>query len=88
MRGPSSLNMRCIFIKVTYSESGNHILQHGSEFFDFHNISSQIELADPATVQHRRSGLQQLLTACEPTWEEIMEKYRRVRAGVYYVKRT
>ena len=34
-----------------------------------------IELADPATVQEKRPGLQQLLTACEATWEEIMDKY-------------
>ena len=27
------------------------------------------------TVQDRRPGLQQLLTACETTWEEIMDKY-------------
>ena len=38
-------------------------------------LEVQIELADPATVQDRRPGLQQLLIACETTWEEIMEKY-------------
>ena len=38
-------------------------------------LEIQIELADPATVQDRRPGLQELLTACEPTWEEIMEKH-------------
>ena len=35
LMGSSSLNMRCVFIKVTYSESGKHILQLGSENFDF-----------------------------------------------------
>ena len=38
-------------------------------------LEVQIELADPATVQDRRPGLQQLLTACEATREEIMDKY-------------
>ena len=38
-------------------------------------LEIQIELADPATVQDRRPGLQELLTACEVTWEEIMDKY-------------
>ena len=38
-------------------------------------LEIQIELADPATVQDRRPDLQQLLTACEVTWEEIMDKY-------------
>ena len=38
-------------------------------------LEIQIELADPATVQDRRPGLQELLTACEATWEEIMDKY-------------
>ena len=38
-------------------------------------LEIQIELADPATVQDRRPDLQQLLTACEATWEEIMDKY-------------
>ena len=37
-------------------------------------LEIQIELADPATVQDRRPDLQQLLTACEATWEEIMDK--------------
>ena len=36
-----TLNMRCVFIKVIYSESGKHILQHGSEIFDFHDIVFQ-----------------------------------------------
>ena len=45
-------------------------------------LEIQIELADPATVQDRRPGLQQLLTACEATWEEIMDKYgNRPRHG-------
>ena len=35
----------------------------------------QSELANPATVQERRPGLQQLLTACFATWDEIVEKY-------------
>ena len=35
----------------------------------------QSDLADPATEQERRPGLQQLLTACFATWEEIMDKY-------------
>ena len=38
-------------------------------------LEIQIELADPGTVQDRRPGLQQLLTACEATWKEIMDKY-------------
>ena len=38
-------------------------------------LEIQIELADPATVQDRRPDLQELLTACEATWEEIMDKY-------------
>ena len=38
-------------------------------------LEVQIELADPSTVQDRRPGLQQLLTVCEATWEEIMDKY-------------
>ena len=38
-------------------------------------LEIQIELDDPATVQDRRPDLQQLLTACEATWEEIMDKY-------------
>ena len=45
-------------------------------------LEIQIELADPATVQDRRPDLQQLLTACEVTWEEIMDKYgNRLRRG-------
>ena len=35
----------------------------------------QSDLADPATEEERRSGLQQLLTACFATWDEIVEKY-------------
>ena len=38
-------------------------------------LEIQSDLADPATAQERRPGLQQLLTACFATWEEIMEKY-------------
>ena len=38
-------------------------------------LEIQIELADPATVQDRRPDLQELLTACEATWEKIMDKY-------------
>ena len=34
----------------------------------------QSDLADPAT-EEERSGLQQLLTACFATWDEIVEKY-------------
>ena len=42
----------------------------------------QSDLADPATVQERRPGLQQLLTACFATWDEIVEKYaERPRRG-------
>ena len=45
-------------------------------------LEIQIELADPATVRDIRPGLQQLLTACEATWEEIMDKYgNRPRCG-------
>ena len=45
-------------------------------------LEIQIELADSATVQDTRPGLQQLLTACEATWEEIMDKYgNRPRRG-------
>ena len=40
-RGCSSLNTRCVFIKVIYSESVKHILQPGSEILDFHNIAFQ-----------------------------------------------
>ena len=38
-------------------------------------LETQIELADPAAEQDRRPDLQQLLTACEATWGEIMDKY-------------
>ena len=38
-------------------------------------LEIQIELADSATVQDRRPGLQELLTASEATWEEIIDKY-------------
>ena len=38
-------------------------------------LEIQIELADPATVQDRKPDLQQVLTACEATWEKIMDKY-------------
>ena len=38
-------------------------------------LEIQSDLADPATEQERRPGLQQLLIACFATWEEIMEKY-------------
>ena len=38
-------------------------------------LDTQSDLADPATVQERRPGLQQLLTACFATWNEIVEKY-------------
>ena len=42
----------------------------------------QSDLADPAAVQARRPGLQQLLTACFATWDEIVEKYaERPRHG-------
>ena len=34
----------------------------------------QSELANLATVQERRPSLQQLLTACFATWDEIVEK--------------
>ena len=45
-------------------------------------LEIQSDLADPATAQERRPGLQQLLTACFATWEEIMEKYgNRPRRG-------
>ena len=35
----------------------------------------QSDLANLATVQERRPDLQQLLTACFATWDEIVEKY-------------
>ena len=38
LMGSSSPNMRCVFMEVIYSESGKHILQHGSEIFDFQDI--------------------------------------------------
>ena len=42
----------------------------------------QGDLADPATEEERRSDLQQLLTACFATWDEIVEKYaERPRHG-------
>ena len=45
-------------------------------------LEIQIELADPATVQDRRPDLQELLTACEATWEEMMDKYgNKLRHG-------
>ena len=45
-------------------------------------LEIQSDLADPATEQERRPGLQQLLTACFATWEEIMDKYgNRPRHG-------
>ena len=44
-------------------------------------LEVQIELADPATVHDRRLDLQQLLAACEATWEEILHKYGRPRQG-------
>ena len=37
-------------------------------------LEIQIELADQATVQDRRPGLQELLTACEATWEEVWKQ--------------
>ena len=43
-------------------------------------LEIQSDLADPAT--ERMPGLQQLLTACFATWEEIMDKYgNRPRCG-------
>ena len=45
-------------------------------------LETQSDLADPATEQERRPGLQQWLTACFATWEEIMDKYgNRPRHG-------
>ena len=38
-------------------------------------LEIQSDLADPATEQDRRPNLQQLLTACFASWEEIMKKY-------------
>ena len=45
-------------------------------------LDIQSDLADPTTVQERRPGLQQLLTACFATRDEIVEKYaERPRRG-------
>ena len=45
-------------------------------------LDIQSDLADPATVQDRRPSLQQLLTTCFATWDEIVEKYaERPRRG-------
>ena len=41
----------------------------------------QSDLADPATEEERKSDLQQLLTACFATWDEIVAKYGRPRHG-------
>ena len=42
----------------------------------------QSDLENPATVQERRPGLQQLLTKCLAIWDEIVEKYaERPRRG-------
>ena len=41
----------------------------------------QSDLPDPATEEERRSDLQQLLTACFATWDEIVAKYGRPRSG-------
>ena len=41
----------------------------------------QSDLADPVTEEESRSGLQQLLTACFATWDEIVEKYGRPQHG-------
>ena len=38
-------------------------------------LEIQSDLADPATEQERRPGLQQLLTAYFAKWDEIVEKY-------------
>ena len=38
-------------------------------------LEIQSDLADPVTALERRPGLQQLLTACFATWDEIVEKY-------------
>ena len=40
-------------------------------------LDIQSDLADPATVQERRPGLQQLLTACFATWDEIVESMQK-----------
>ena len=44
-------------------------------------LEIQSDLADPATEQERRPGLQHLLTACFATWDEIVAKYARPRRG-------
>ena len=45
-------------------------------------LKIQSDLADPAKAQERRPRLQQLLTACFATWDEIVEKYAdRPRRG-------
>ena len=45
-------------------------------------LEIQSDLAHPATAQERRPSLQQLLTACFATWDEIVEKYAdRPRRG-------
>ena len=45
-------------------------------------LEIQSDLADPATEQERRPGLQELLTVCFATWEEIVDKYgNRPRCG-------
>ena len=45
-------------------------------------LEIQSDLADPATELERRPGLQELLTACFGTWDEIVEKYAdRPRCG-------
>ena len=41
----------------------------------------QSYLADPATEKESRNGLQQFLTACLATWDEIVEKYGRPQHG-------
>ena len=41
----------------------------------------QSDLADPAIEEESRSGLQQLLTACFGTWDEIVAKYGRPQHG-------
>ena len=41
----------------------------------------QSDLADPETEEEKRSDLQQLLTACFATWDEIVAKYGRPQCG-------
>ena len=41
----------------------------------------QSDLADPVTEEERRTDLQQLLTACFATWDEIVAKYGRLQCG-------